>query len=284
MSPVGAQKLTAPSLKYGKFSFFGFFTCLLTLVLAFLFKEYLINILSYLEKKSSSNLIEFHFILIILFILMSLPVLSPYIVCVLICSYVYGFFCGFSLVVIYTVIGMTCSFFICRYMFFELAHSKVRQLAYLDAICSLIQSNEQGYKIIFLSRLMPLPFGLANLAFAVTNVKFGIYILASAVGLLPSQLIICYMGSTLKSMSDVLANESTAKTASFVFVFQLIIAIFVMYYILHAAKIELQKHIDNDNKIDENNLAVVIMRGNATSAESPDKSSINKNNHHVQNV
>lgn len=229
---------------YMNVSFCGIFTCLLTLVLAFMFKEYLINLLAYLEEKSTTNIFEFHVILLLLYILMSLPVLSPYLICVLISSYVYGFFCSVPLVIIYTVIGMTFSFYICRYMFAEYAHSKVKSILYLHAICSLIQSNERGYKIIFLSRLMPLPFGLANFAFAITNVNFLTYLISSIIGLLPSQIILCYVGSTLKSMSDVIVNASTAKTAWLVFIIQLIIACFVMLWILNMAKLELNKHIN----------------------------------------
>lgn len=96
---------------------------------------------------------------------------------------------------------------------------------------------------------MPLPFGLANLAFAITKVNFVTYILSSMVGLMPSQLVLCYVGSTLKSMSDVLANERTTNTASFVFFLQVITAFFVMYYIISAARLEMQKHIDSNNII-----------------------------------
>jgi len=133
-----------PVSSYMNVSFFGLFTCLATLMLAFLFKEYLINLLIYLEDKSISNILEFHLILVLLFILMSLPVLSPYLICILIPSYVYGFTHGLPIVILYTVIGMTVSFAACRHMFFEFAHAKVKSLVYLNVICSLIQSNEKG--------------------------------------------------------------------------------------------------------------------------------------------
>ena len=59
---------TLCDLSFRKISnFFGIFTCLTSLVLAFLFKDYLINLLEYLEKKSNSNIIEFHLILILLY-------------------------------------------------------------------------------------------------------------------------------------------------------------------------------------------------------------------------
>ncbi len=141
--PLNTQN-QKPVSSYMNVSFFGLFTCLATLMLAFLFKEYLINLLIYLEDKSISNILEFHLILVLLFILMSLPVLSPYLICILIPSYVYGFTHGLPIVILYTVIGMTVSFAACRHMFFEFAHARVKSLVYLNVICSLIQSNEKG--------------------------------------------------------------------------------------------------------------------------------------------
>lgn len=245
-SPATNGKVRRLSIK--NFSFFGLFTCLATLVLAFLFKDYVIYLLSYLDLKSRENIVEFHLILVVLFICVSLPMLWGYIICVLICSYVYSFMYGFMLVSCYSAIGMSSSFVICRYMFYEFAHQRVKNVAYLSAISNLIESREKGFQIIFLSRLMPIPFGLANSLFAVTDVQFTKYMVASVIGLIPTQLILCYMGSTLKSMSDVLDNEHTAKTASLVFIVQLFIAFGVMYYILHAAKNELNKHIEEDKK------------------------------------
>lgn len=55
-------------------------------------------------------------------------------------------------------------------------------------------------------------------------------------------------------MSDVLANDNTARTASFVFVVQLIVAIAVMYYILKTAKYELDKHINDEHTKATNSL------------------------------
>jgi uncharacterized membrane protein YdjX (TVP38/TMEM64 family) len=153
--------------------------------------------------------------------------------------------------VAYSAFGMAASFYICRYTFYDCAHQRVNSVPYLKAIITVIESNEKGFKVIFLSRLMPIPFGLANTVFSVTDVSIHKYLLASIIGLMPSQLILCYMGSMLKTMSDVLSDESTAKTATLVFVAQLFIAVGVMYYILNAAKSELDKHIIKANKLNE---------------------------------
>ena len=243
---------------FKKFSLFGFFTCLITFVLAFLFKDHLISFLTYLELMSTSNLLEFNLVMLLLFICVSLPVLWGYIICVLICSYVYSFFYGFLTVVLFSTCGMTCSYFICRYMFYDYANTSVQRFEYLKAVCAVIRSNDKGYKIVFLSRLMPVPFGLANAVFAVADVNLFKYILASVVGLMPSQLILCYIGSTFKSMSDVLVNQNTGRTATLVFLVQLVIAFGVMYYILKAAKIEINKHLNIEaNKNTASNLNLI---------------------------
>jgi protein maelstrom len=287
----------AKNFSYKNFTYFGLISCLVTLVLAFLFKDYLVTILSYLEAKSSSNLIEFHFILLLLYIGVSLPILWGYLICILICSYVYSFLNGFILVVFYSGIGMGISFFICRYMFYDCAHQRVKSIAYLQAISTVIESNDKGFQIIFLSRIMPIPFGLVNTLFSVTDVQFKKYMLASLVGLMPTQLILCYMGSTLKSMSDVLVNEETAKTASLVLIVQLIIAIGAMYYILNAAKTELDKHLIKTNNAigsnignaikpssSQNNLNVLIESNSSSDLDKLIINSKNCENEHLLNI
>jgi protein maelstrom len=251
LGPIdSSQQMNKISIK--NFSYFGLITCLATLILAFLFKDHLIYLLSYLEEKSTKNIYEFHFILLLLFVAVSLPILWGYLISVLISSYVYSFLYGFFFVVIYSMVGMSCSFYICRYMFYDCAQQRVLKVAYLRAINALIASQDKGFQIIFLSRLLPIPFGLANTLFAVTDVNFEKYMIASVVGLIPSQLILCYMGSTLKSMADVLVNEKTAKAAHFVFIVQLLMAVVIMYYILKAAKNELNKHLDEKNHLHNN--------------------------------
>jgi hypothetical protein len=46
------------------------------------------------------------------------------------------------------------------------------------------------------------------------------YLTASATGLFPTQVINCYLGSTLRSMEDVLTDDSTASTGYLVFAVQ----------------------------------------------------------------
>lgn len=53
-----------------------------------------------------------------------------------------------------------------------------------------------------------------------SNVSGLRYHVASAIGLLPAQIINVYLGSSLRSMQDVLEDKSTAVTGYIVFVVQ----------------------------------------------------------------
>lgn len=53
------------------------------------------------------------------------------------------------------------------------------------------------------------------------------YIAASATGLFPTQVINVYLGSTLRSMEDVLTDDSTASTGYLVFAVQVGYSIYI---------------------------------------------------------
>lgn len=218
-------------------------TCFGTLVSTFGFKDNLPAILSYLEA-ISSNYFLFNFILILLYIFVSLPFLWGYTVCILICSYIYSFIYGFLLTCFYSAIGMTISFYVCRYHISKCVYSTLDS-KYVYTLKQIIES-QNGFKVILLSRLVPLPFGLANTLFALTNVGYLKYILSSCIGLIPSQLLTCYIGSTLKSLSDaILVNSKAAKTASFIFIVQFIFIFIFMFYLFKLARAEFEKQLNS---------------------------------------
>lgn len=212
--------------------------------IGFVFKKNLAFLLEYLDSKSRTNILEFHLIFLTLFLSVSLPFLWAYIICVLALSYLYTFLYGFVFVVFYSAIGMTFSFYVCRHVLYKCARQRIDKISYLLAISKLIEENEKGFRIIFLSRLTPIPFGLSNTLFALSGVNYRKFIIASFTGLIPTQLILCYTGSKLKSMSDVMVNDRSAKTASFIFLVEIVIAISLMSYIINSARIELNRHLN----------------------------------------
>lgn len=54
---------------------------------------------------------------------------------------------------------------------------------------------QEGWKIVGLLRMVPLPFGLSNYFFGLTGVDFRHYLLATIVGMLPGNAVFVYLGA-----------------------------------------------------------------------------------------
>ncbi|KAF6323791.1 transmembrane protein 64 [Rhinolophus ferrumequinum] len=74
-----------------------------------------------------------------------------------------------------------------------------------------------------------------------TELSLPSYLMASSVGLLPTQLLNSYLGTTLRTMEDVIAEQSVS--GYFVFCLQVIISIGLMFYVVHRAQVELNAAI-----------------------------------------
>mmetsp|Transcript_20535 Transcript_20535/g.28812 ORF Transcript_20535/g.28812 Transcript_20535/m.28812 type:complete len:163 (+) Transcript_20535:387-875(+) len=66
----------------------------------------------------------------------------------------------------------------------------------------MFQSRERKL-ISFLARLSPIPFGLQNSFFALTDISFWDYLLSTWVGLLPFQILWTHFGTTLRNLSKI---------------------------------------------------------------------------------
>ena len=63
--------------------------------------------------------------------------------------------------------------------------------------------GQHGFKIVLLLRLSPVfPFNLLNYALGLTRVSFRDYVLASWIGMLPATVMIVYIGSSVRSLTD----------------------------------------------------------------------------------
>lgn len=67
-----------------------------------------------------------------------------------------------------------------------------------------------------------LSFNMALLYIQGSSIGVGRYMMATALGLLPTQVINVYLGSTLRSMQDVLTDDNTATTGYIVFCIQVL--------------------------------------------------------------
>uniref|UniRef100_A0A8C0BTE2 Transmembrane protein 64 n=2 Tax=Accipitrinae TaxID=8955 RepID=A0A8C0BTE2_9AVES len=75
----------------------------------------------------------------------------------------------------------------------------------------------------------------------ITDLSLPNYLMASSVGLLPTQLLNSYLGTTLRTMEDVIAEQSVS--GYFIFSLQIVISIGLMFYVVHRAQVELNAAI-----------------------------------------
>ena len=123
--------------------------------------------------------------------------------------------------------------------------SCLSQTEFIRSLQTVI-SGPQAFKIVVLARLTPVPFGLQNAVFSVSNLTFHRYILASVLGLLPTQTLNVYMGSTLRSMEEVLSNSDHLLAGWVILLVQLALTVLVGVLIVRGARQELDRTMELD--------------------------------------
>ncbi|XP_077405116.1 transmembrane protein 64 [Vanacampus margaritifer] len=174
------------------------------------------------------------------FIGVSFPCGWGYIVLNVAAGYLYGFVLGMGLVMVGVLIGTFVAHLACKRLLTGWVLHKVGSSERLSAVIRVVEGGS-GLKVVALARLTPIPFGLQNAVFSITDVSLPNYLVASSVGLLPTQLLNSYLGSTLRTMEDVIAEQSVS--GYFVFGLQIVISIGLMFYVVHRAQVELNAAI-----------------------------------------
>lgn len=206
-------------------------TCLV-LVLYF-FKEYLKTILFWVDSQDPKVI----FLLFMgLFLIVSFPVTIGYLVLIITSGYLFGIVKGMGTVLVSANFGVAVAHFTLKALRNYLPLDRILKNDTARAMIKVI-SGPSAFKIVFFARLTPIPFGLQNTIFAVSDVHGCGYHLATFLGLLPAQLINVYLGSTLRSMHDVLQESHVAGYV--VFAFQILIGITLMVWVVQKARKEL---------------------------------------------
>ncbi|KAK6185303.1 hypothetical protein SNE40_007566 [Patella caerulea] len=195
-------------------------------------------------------------IFLVLYIIISFPIAWGYILLMLAAGYLYGFLYGPLLVLCCASAGLFVSNIVmrhcCRQCFIAKFYSQK-----VAVIISVIESD-QGFKVIALTRLTPIPFGLQNGLFALADISLFRYFTASVLGLMPMAILNCYMGSTLRSMDDVLSDESNKTTAYMIFGAQILVAIGLLGFVIRKARVELKKTVDSLSHVDNTDVGSYI--------------------------
>ncbi|XP_077983127.1 transmembrane protein 64-like [Glandiceps talaboti] len=229
--------------------------------LIYVTKGYIMILLMWLQ---SLSVIEGILVFALLFFIVSLPMTWGYIVFNVAAGYLYGFFLGVFTVVFGVFIGTLLAHLLCRYFFSQWVVKKIEN----DSLLALMRvvEGKNGFKVIALARLTPIPFGVQNGLFAITNVKTVRYLAASTAGLLPTQALNTYMGTTLRSMEDVLDQQSFS--GYFMFIFQLLVSIVLTWYVVKRARKELNQTVkDYEEEIEERERTVLATPRNLEEME-----------------
>jgi len=105
-----------------------------------------------------------------------------------------GMLCGAAL-------GASIGFFVSRYVARERVTRFLLKRPRFQVIDRAIA--REGWKIVVLLRLCPIPFGVSNFAYGLTNIRFWHYLPASLVGILPGTTVAVCMGAMGKELCDV---------------------------------------------------------------------------------
>ncbi|MEI7838005.1 MAG: VTT domain-containing protein, partial [Planctomycetota bacterium] len=100
-----------------------------------------------------------------------------------------------------TTLGAAAAFLIGRTVFRPQIARRLGGSPRLAAIDAAI--GENSFKVVLLTRLSPAPSFVMNYLFSLTRVRFGPYLLASWLGMLPRTLIWVYVGTQVRRLIDV---------------------------------------------------------------------------------
>lgn len=174
------------------------------------------------------------------FVAVSFPCGWGYIVLSVAAGYLYGFVLGLALMALGVLLGTVVAHVVCRRLLAARVAARVRGSERLSAVIRVVE-GAGGLKVVALARLTPIPFGLQNAVFSMTDLSLPNYLMASSVGLLPTQVLNSYLGTTLRTMEDVIAEQTVS--GYFVFCLQIIISVGLMFYVVHRAQVELNAAI-----------------------------------------
>jgi uncharacterized membrane protein YdjX (TVP38/TMEM64 family) len=128
-------------------------------------------------------------------------------------GFVFGVVNGTLVVSVGSTAGAAAAFLVARTVARDWALRHIAGRPRLAAIGRAVE--QEGFKLVLLTRLSPvLPFTVLNYAFGLTRVRFGQYVFASWIGMLPGTVMYVYLGSAAGSIAGCYLARRRAPPAS----------------------------------------------------------------------
>lgn len=205
-------------------------------VVVFDIQEYLIKLVGWIEGLGLAGrviYIAIYAIATVLFVPGSILTLGA--------GTLFGWSEGVIVVLIGATLGALGAFITGRYFLKDWVHGLVTRFPRFQSVYDAI--GKEGGKIIFFLRLSPLfPFNASNYIYSLTSVKFGAYIWATLLGIMPGTILYVYFGTLLGSIAKAASGTSQGGPLRWVFLgVGLVATVFVTIYAARVARKALEK-------------------------------------------
>jgi len=207
----------------------------------------------FLDKEANNQALR-SIIICILVIIVSFPFTWGYVLINIATGYWCGILQGTATMSISAVIGMSCAWKGVRRLnksknasgkIFKALSKLVGSEEKLSAIMEPLADPKKAWTVLLMLRATPLPFGMINALFAITKLPFSSFLLWSWLGLIPMQMVNCYIGSRLATISEVMQDKGGYMSVILLLT-QLILSVLLVYCSIRVTrrKFERLNHID----------------------------------------
>lgn len=208
---------------------------------------------TYIENHESQLLKPIFICLLVTIV--SFPFTWGYVLINIATGYWYGIWLGAVIMSLSAVVGISISLFVIRRIYAssssvssnisralsKLVGSEQKLLTLLEPL----SDPKKARSVLLLVRATPLPFGMVNALFAVTKLSFLPFLFWSWLGLIPMQILNCYIGSRLATINEVIYENGSSVTL-FIVAFQLLISAIFIWVSVRITRKKLENlHTDN---------------------------------------
>ena len=112
---------------------------------------------------------------------------------------IFGFWWGFIAITLGTNVGAAVNFLLSRYIAREAISRRLGHNEKFRMIDAAV--GREGWKIIVLLRLCPLPYGLANYCYGLTAIRFWPYFFATCFTIIPANAFFVWLGASTRAFA-----------------------------------------------------------------------------------
>ena len=128
---------------------------------------------------------------------------------------IFGFGRGWLAITLGTGVGAAVNFLIARYLARGVVARRLEKNEKFRLIDAAI--GREGWKIVFMLRFVPMPFGLANYAYGLTAIRFWPYVGATCAAIVPANTFLVWVGTAAKTSMAAAAGAETPTMGRYIF-------------------------------------------------------------------